>query len=552
VKGLLDRLPHSKAAYFDYADSNISRSECMDRTREEILEKIYRWIDTVDETQPSAEDDSHAIVNGESARIFWINGMAGTGKTTIAYTVSKHCRDSGIPLATFFCSRDSAETSNLTLVFPTIARQLGIINQDFAQELSKSFTSHPDCVYSALSYQIEMLLVNPLKATKTQFPRCVVVLDALDECKDNATTSAILSSLSHHITDLPAIQFLITSRPEPNITQGFRPKALQATTESFNLHEETLGTIEKDIELYITESLVETRECYELEDTWPSISDIKSLAGLSEGLFIYAATAVKFIGDTAYYHPRQQLDRLLHNQGGKIVSLTQRLDDLYMQILEVALRNTSAELQEMAKLVLGSIILLRDPLSALNLQHLLALEPETVKRALRHLHSALNVPEDEHRVIRLIHPSFYDFMIDASRCTIPMFLIIPADHHEVLAQACFNTLLKGLRRDICDIKDPSKLNREVDDIQDRITSHIPPHLQYACRHWMWHLCCSQVSGTLLALMQDFMRMKLLYWIEACGLLGELRIALVGLDEVQRWLTVSFVIPLIGISSLLIL
>ncbi|KAF8220379.1 WD40 repeat-like protein [Tricholoma matsutake] len=541
VKGLLDGLPHSKAASFDYADKNISRTECMDRTREDILEKIYRWIGTVDGTQASL-DDSHSVATSNNARIFWINGMAGTGKTTIAYTVSKHCRDSGIPLATFFCSRDSAETSNPNLVFPTIARQLGIINQDFGNELSKTFMSKPDSVYSALSHQLEMLLVKPLNAARTQLPHCVVVLDALDECKDNSMTSAILSSLSYHITNLPAVRFLITSRPEPNITRGFHPKALQAATESFNLREEALGTVEKDIELYIKGNLVEIRECYELEPTWPSNSDIKSLVGLSEGLFIYAATAVKFVGDTAYDHPKQQLNRLLHNQGGGIGSLTQRLDDLYMQIVEIALRNISPELHDMTKLVLGSIVLLRDPLSALDLQHLLGLEPGTVKRALRRLHSALVVPDQEDRVIRLIHPSFYDFIVDASRCTIPGFLIIPTEHHEVLAQKCFDALLKGLRRDMCDIRDPSKLNSQVDDIQERITLCISPHLQYACRHWMWHLCCSRASEALLEMMGQFVRTKLLYWIEACSLLGELRIALVGLDEVQCWLTTSTTIP----------
>jgi hypothetical protein len=279
-------------------------------------------------------------------------------------------------------------------------------------------------------------------------------------------------------------------------------------------------------------------ERYELEDTWPTSPDIDSLTCLSEGLFIYAATAVKFIGDPAYDHPKQQLARLLHNQGGKIGSLTQRLDELYTQILKIALGDISVELQDMVKLVLGSIVLLRDPLSALNLEHLLNLEPGSVKRALRRLHSALDVPEADHRVIRLIHPSFYDFIIDPSRSVIPGFSIIPMDHHEVLARACFETLSKGLRRDICNIRDPSKLNNEVYGIRTRIASCVSPPLQYACRRWMWHLCRSPASDVLLEMMQNLVRVKLLYWIEACSLLGELRTALVGLDEVQRWLAVS--------------
>jgi hypothetical protein len=92
-----------------------------------------------------------------------------------------------------------------------------------------------------------MLLVKPLNAVKDQFSPCVIVLDALDECKDDFSTSIILWSLMRHINKLPAIRFLITSRPKPNTTQGFRRKELQAITQSFNLHEEALGAVEKDL-----------------------------------------------------------------------------------------------------------------------------------------------------------------------------------------------------------------------------------------------------------------------------------------------------------------
>jgi hypothetical protein len=133
------------------------------------------------------------------------------------------------------------------LVLPTIARQLGIISKAFAKEVSRTSESHPDTFYSALSHPLEMLLIKPLNAVRDQFPPCVVVLDALDECKDDFSTSIILWSLMRHINKLPAIRFLITSRPEPNTTQGFRRKELQAITQPFNLREETLGAVEKDL-----------------------------------------------------------------------------------------------------------------------------------------------------------------------------------------------------------------------------------------------------------------------------------------------------------------
>jgi hypothetical protein len=83
----------------------------------------------------------------------------------------------------------------------------------------------------------------------------------------------------------------------------------------------------------------------------------------------------------------------------------------------------------------------------------------------------------------------------------------------------------------------SVLNSEVEDLPTRIKTHIPPELQYACRHWAWHVSNGRVSEILDSL-GEFCFKYLLYWAEVCNLLGDLRGALVGLDETQKALIVS--------------
>jgi len=64
--------------------------------------------------------------------------------------------------------------------------------------------------------------------------------------------------------------------------------------------------------------------------------DIEALAHLSSGLFIFAATSVKFINDRNYRNSRAQLTDLLHNTPvvAKSSSSPQRhLDQLYEQVL---------------------------------------------------------------------------------------------------------------------------------------------------------------------------------------------------------------------------
>ena len=537
--------PHAISARFDCKD----RARCSDGTRVDILEQVYRWIDT-NESQlkdtrvpggPSGSVDG-AEPTPEKSRIFWINGSAGTGKTTIANTVADTCRSRQILGASFFCSRDDAECSNPNLIFTTIAHQLGQFFPSFHAEVSRALKANPDIGYSSVPYQLEELIVKPLRTVRESFPSCLIVLDALDECKDSGATSIILSSLSRYVAELSPLKILVTSRPEQNITKPFKGSQLNPTTQRLILHEIELGVVQNDIERFLASSLARIRDFYELRPWWPSEEAIHALALLSSGLFIFAATSVKFIDDRNYSDPRGQLADLIRNAATVAASPSSphyHLDLLYMQVLIHAFPGgMSSRLAGRLKMVLGTIVLLQDPLSSLAVEMLLSLEGNSVRETLAHLHAVVIVPEDEVQVIRLLHPSFFDFITNATRCRNPKFVVDAKTQHTLLAQACLSTM-KNLRRDICGINDPSILNSEVDDLPTRILKHIPPHLQYACRHWAFHLTNAMISDTLLDLLKEFCSKYLLYWVEVCSLLSNLRNALLSLDAARRALVVCF-------------
>jgi NACHT domain. len=245
--------------------------------------------------------------------IFWINGSAGTGKTTIAYTVAEACRTHGILGASFFCSRDDADCSNPKLIFTTIAYQLGQLYPPFRDEVSKALKSNPDIGYSSVAYQLDVLIVKPLCAVRDGFPPTVIVLDALDECKESDTTSVILSSLSLHVTELSPLKVLITSRPEQRITSVFKSNELSPATRRLILHEIQLDDVLDDIERYLVSNLTQVWRAYGLDISQRLLADIRALACLSSGLFIFAATSVKFIDDRNYSDPQGQLSGLVHN-----------------------------------------------------------------------------------------------------------------------------------------------------------------------------------------------------------------------------------------------
>ncbi|KAJ7486578.1 hypothetical protein FB451DRAFT_1391487 [Mycena latifolia] len=506
------------------------RENCAKDTRTDILAGIFRWIDA------DSEPD-----NAEDRCIFWLNGSAGTGKTTIASTVAKRCSEDKPDLlgASFFCSRDDAECSNLRLIFTTISYQLGLFNLLFREHVSLVLQANPDISYASVPFQLQELIVKPLQSVRDSFPRCIVILDALDECKDTGTTSTILSALSLHITELSPLRFFVTSRPESHIRIGFSSRELQPNTQELVLHQVALDTVEQDIHHYLVSQLALTKSRYHIEGVWPPSDDVHTLVQRSAGLFIFAATAIKFIEDRAYSNPRDQLVRLVHETGGEVEksSPLHALDQLYNQVLRLAFPDISTRLLRLLKTVLGSIIHIRDLLCIFALENLLDLAPGQIRETLWDLHSVIIVPDDSLEVIRLLHPSFFDFITNSDRCARPEFVVKFEEQHTLLALCCLQAMT-GLTRDICQVGDPSRLNTEVPDIPARIAMHIPPHVQYACRHWAYHFTQGMLSDDVLGLLNQFCSQHLLHWIEVCSIVGDLRIVLTSVADVIRKLSTA--------------
>ena len=101
---LVNGLPRARDAAHE--SSRVSGiSSCFKNTRTSVLKEIREWVASKD-----------------SKPIFWLNGMAGIGKTTIARTIVEQKED--IWIASFFFSRDNTEASNPLLVFPTLHTNL--------------------------------------------------------------------------------------------------------------------------------------------------------------------------------------------------------------------------------------------------------------------------------------------------------------------------------------------------------------------------------------------------------------------------------------------
>src|SRR5882762_7277615 len=296
---------YARAARFDYESNRVF---CTQDTRVETLDTIYRWFnDAILDTGETLSIDGNS-----QGRVFWFDGLAGTGKSTIAQTVANYFNSTHNLGASFFCSRDNADCSNVGLVFPTVAYQLSLFNSSFQNHLSDAMVKDPDVQYTLPSMQLEKLVMNPLRAAirEEAFPPCLVIIDALDECKDKNATSTILLSLSAFAGQLAPLKFFITSRPVVKVVQGFRNTDLMKETGALVLHTIPSNISEKDILIYLEKRLLHIAQSFVLQ-SWPSGDEIARLVERSSGLFIFAVTAANFIEDQNASHPREQLNILL-------------------------------------------------------------------------------------------------------------------------------------------------------------------------------------------------------------------------------------------------
>ena len=478
--------------------------------------------------------------------------MAGTGKSTIARTVAREYYEQGRLGASFFFSRGGGDLGSSNKVFTTLATQLANKSPNLKRYIYEAVAEHTDIGNFGLYDQWKRLILQPLaRLEESSFPLPIVlVIDALDECEGEDDVRLVLQLLS---TAKPLqnvqLRIFITSRPETPIRHGIYDIP-EAARQDFVLQNISLSIIEHDISVFFEHNLEIIRQECRLATGWPGEEATKLLVQRAGGLFIYAATACRFIRQDGQLAQRR-LALIL--RGDKTALLPEKeLDEIYTTVLIHSVSREYDE-QERRKLrnsfsqIVGSIVILFETLSATSLAGLLEIQQDEINQILTHLHSVLDVLESYDGVIRLLHPSFRDFLLDERRCLDPQFLIDEKRAHHHLFTNCLTVMSNHLRRDICNLRVPGARAAEVN--RSQVDKHIPLHVQYACRHWVSHLRRSDVNSCDYTNVEIFLQKHFLHWLEALSVIGCLSEGVAMVKILDSMLTVSDSVPLhISITS----
>ena len=456
--------------------------------------------------------------------VYWLTGLAGLGKTTVAYTICKELKAAGLEFVSYFCSRQ-LDSKNSKLLVTTICRDLAALFSSFASELLPVLERDSNIAHARLPIQMEELFTNPWKASlslRECLPVPIVVVDALDE-SDCGTEFLKELIVAVNLSELSGIKFLVTSRPEPTLLDLCKSVPLNSVCK---LHEIDVSNVQKDIEKYLFSALPDLKD----------EPNLVKLASQAQGFFIYAATAVRFISSPSQpfsvSEKRKELQNIVNSWPvSSRGSERNAVDELYQKILGDAFSDDRISDQRLQ--ILHTVLCAESRISMSVIAHLSGSDQDTVEKTVESLHAVLFVSSKD-ECVYWYHTSFPDFIFTQVQAKFSISLkqghpsqeinvfCDKVAHHAILACQCFSIMGELLHFNMCNLKSSFEFDSDVPGLDDERLRNLPPVLQYALQHWAMHL--SQAASTedesnnLLQLLDDFMCNKLLFWIESMNLI----------------------------------
>ncbi|KAF5319559.1 hypothetical protein D9619_008414 [Psilocybe cf. subviscida] len=274
--------------------------KCYPGTREEVIGLMDRWMDGKD---------------GAASNMMWLSGPAGSGKSAIVQTIAERCKQRGVQAASFFFFRADPTRCTARPLVATLLYQIFELYPPARQAVAAILSNHPLLLTASIQDQFNQLLLTPLqdipRPVESPARRPIVLLiDGLDECNSEQKSSQrqILQALDRLVMQNGSpFLALVASRPEPHIMMTVNK--LASLVKPVYLDDQYAP--EKDIRVFVTGEFSNIKRSHHLahllSDDWPSDEDYESVVKKSSGQFIFAATVMRYLGESPA-SPKLSLD----------------------------------------------------------------------------------------------------------------------------------------------------------------------------------------------------------------------------------------------------
>jgi len=500
----------------------------IENTKGGLLEDLYRWI--------LENADFQQWRNNQQSRLLWIKGDPGKGKTMLLCGIVDELKKLMAKtdlLSYFFCQATDSLLNNATavlrgLVYLLVDQQPSLIShmQKKHDHAKKSLFGDVNA-WVALSEIFTNILQDPsLNST-------YLIIDALDECV--ADLPKLLDFIVQKSSASPRVKWIVSSRNDANIERRLRLDD-SGTRLSLEL-KENAKQVSRAVNAYIDHCLSELTEIQHDKLLRDSVRE--KMQRKANGTFLWVSLVIKELKNVMSWDVLQVLDEV-----------PMELKDVYRRMME-QIKQLQRQYPELCRQVLSIVVTAYRPLHLQEL-HVLSGLPTQVQNVnqstttiVKMCGSFLTIRDDN---VYIVHQSAKDFLSkEASHDIFPCG--IRDVHHSIFLRS-LETMSKTLRRDIYNLRAPGYAT-------ERVKRPNPDPLvasRYSCIYWVNHLCgwnsnsCADHSVDLRdgGAVDEFVRKKYLYWLEALSLCKSMSEGVVSIAKLEALIQVILGLAMLSV------
>ena len=410
-----------KLARSDFTgDINNYLAKFQEGTREWIFNEVKNWLD--DRRSPH--------------RAMLITAVAGMGKSVASAVICKRMQKEDRLIGSHFCQHSCDFYRDPKRMLQSLAYQLSSKLPEYKAALVKQLSS--DRSKELENMRVEDLFVwlfkEPLSAVADPGRNFLVIIDALDESELDGRNE-LLDVIANHFSKLPLwIRFLITARPEKNISDKLRNLKI------FKLQQEDERNCD-DIKTFFEKKL---NSVVTNPDSLSAI--VQELVHLSDGSMLFAYFLIQMIQDgTSPVSPEELRRQFPHGISSVYQSYFERMEKRLKEELKDNYGNFLTDF--LSALTVSEEPLHRDFIVDILLQNgnISESDPLSDQRKLEGVIgciSSLFTLREDH--VHVFHKSIKDWLTDPSN---GFFFVEEKKGHKILSKLCAKALeiLKGCR-----------------------------------------------------------------------------------------------------------
>ncbi|EKM75183.1 hypothetical protein AGABI1DRAFT_132534 [Agaricus bisporus var. burnettii JB137-S8] len=394
----------------------------------------------------------------DNKKMRWVVGAAGVGKSAVVQSVVESPELAVSCHASVFFSINGRD--NGTKAILTISYQFAAKCEPYRQLVEREITRDPSILRSSMAKQFRKLIIDPFihNPQLISAGRVLIAIDGLDECNDYRMQLELLRLISDLCINYPSspLVWLIASRPEQHIASFFSQPDVAPVYEKEEMVVDSYEA-RADVERLLRDGLTEIKNRSDSVDSrWPEEQDLWKLANAAGGLFAYADTVVRYIGDVNVGSPASQLSKVLKDINNHSMTDIPRadhpmasLDALYARILS----NVPSKVMSNARKIILAFAANHGTYSLPGVQtsysaftfvllcNWLGMTPDEAYAAINHLRAVLRVPKRDaagRKRLEFFHKSFTDYVYDFRRSGFSPD--IKNEARQLMAQCAFRIL----------------------------------------------------------------------------------------------------------------